>query len=134
MKRNGILAFVIYLIGTIFAGLLAIYAYIEAQKIPEGDDSSWVGLGAALLLIFAIIIGIPSAARLVAKILQMATGLKLFGILCMLGDAAVFGYFIVSIFTEATTPELILREWPTMLIVGVPNALAFISNARSITD
>jgi acetyl esterase/lipase len=37
MKKRGILAFIIYLLYTLGAGALAIYAYAEVQKIPADD-------------------------------------------------------------------------------------------------
>ena len=133
MKKRGILAFIIYLVGTIFAAFLAIYANVEAQKIPE-DGGGWAGLGAALLLIFAMVIGIPFAAELIVKILHMATGLKLFGIICILGDLAILAYLIVGLFASSPTPEVFLRELPAITIFALPSTLAFISNLRSVKD
>ena len=37
MKKRGILAFIIYLLYTLGAGALAVYAYAEVQKIPADD-------------------------------------------------------------------------------------------------
>lgn len=133
MKKRGILAFIIYLFFTLSSLALAIYSYVEIQKIPA-DDESMAALGGALLIIFAMVVGIPFGIELIVKILQLITGFKLFGIICMLGDVLIFLYFIGSMFTALPSISVFLAELPYMLIFGLPMILAFFSNLRSLAD
>ena len=134
MKRRGILAFIIYLLYTLGAGALAVYAYAEVQKIPADDPDSLAALGGALLIIFAMVVGIPFGIELIVKILHLITGLKLFGIICMLGDLLIFLYFVGSLFDAMPSVTIFLSELPYMLIMGLPVILAFFSNLRSVAD
>lgn len=133
MKKRGILAFIIYLFFTLSSLALAIYSYVEIQKIPA-DDDSMAALGGALLIIFAMGVGIPFGIELIVKILHLITGLKLFGIICMLGDVLIFLYFVGSMFTTLPSISVILAELPYMLVFGLPMILAFFSNLRSLAD
>lgn len=134
MKGRGILAFIIYLLYTLGASALGIYAYAEVQKIPADDPDSLAALGGALLIIFAMVVGIPFGIELIVKILHLITGFKLFGIICMLGDVLIFLYFVGSMFTTLPSISVILAELPYMLIFGLPMILAFFSNLRSLAD
>ena len=133
MKKRGILAFIIYLFFTLSSLALAIYSYVEIQKIPA-DDDSLAALGGALLIIFAMVVGIPFGIELIVKILHLITGFKLFGIICMLGDVLIFLYFVGSMFTALPSISVILAELPYMLVFGLPMILAFFSNLRSLAD
>jgi hypothetical protein len=133
MKKRGILAFIIYLFFTLSSLALAIYSYVEIQKIPA-DDDSMAALSGALLIIFAMGVGIPFGIELIVKILHLITGFKLFGIICMLGDVLIFLYLVGSIFTTLPSISVILAELPYMLVFGLPMILAFFSNLRSLAD
>ena len=135
MKKRGLLAFIIYLLGCLFAVGALVEAYIEAQNIPEPDVDNFGALGVGLLIIFAMIIGIPSAIRLVLKFVHMLSGWKLFGVLCIILDvlfalylAEVHNIFIKG-FEYWVSNSLILL--PGVLLLHAPS---IISNLRSIKE
>ena len=140
MKKRGILAFIIYLLGCVIAGLFLIMAYNIYVNMPEVDIENWDALGVVLALVSAAIIGIPSGSRVVLKFIQMVSGWKLFGYLCILIDVAVIIYCfdIQSIFTGGIDSWIQYLTSGSALIFVIPvivtNVFALISNIISVKD
>ena len=129
MRKRGIFAFVIYLLGTLFGGGLTLWAFLELERIESGTNDGWAAIGAAIIIAFGIMVGVPYLACLITKILQLATGLKLFGILCLILDVVVIGGLAYTFYTEGLGDDPIV-----MVVMMIPSALAFISNAIALKD
>ena len=134
MKKRGILAFIIYIFGCIIAAGVLIYAYIEAQKIPEPDVEGWGAWGVSLLVVLALIIGIPSGTSLILKFLHLVSHKKFFALLCIALDLVMVLYLagVHQIFLDG------LDEWIRVFTNFEPWYLlplfALISNTRSLAD
>ena len=134
MKKRGILAFIIYIFSCIIAAGVLIYAYIEAQKIPEPDVEGWGAWGVSLLVVLALIIGIPSGTSIILKFLHLVSHKKFFVLLCIALDLVAVLYLagVHRIFTYN------LVYWIEGLGVDILGALiplsALISNAGSLAD
>lgn len=140
MKKRGIVAFIVYLLGCLVAGVMMVWAYIEAQNIPENDVENWEGLGVAILILIGLIIGVPCAVRLVLKFIHMVSGWKLFGVACILADIVIilywmgahliFGYSINHWIDNMLCVSGIIQ----IVLCAVPNVFAMISNIASIKE
>ena len=135
MKKRGKLAFIIYIIGCLFAGVILIAAYVESQNIPEPDVENWGAFGVALLILLAMIIGIPSGIGFVLKSLHLATDIKFFGVLCILLDVVMLLYLagVHQIVTHDFAYWLESLSITNLIYVAIP-LLALISNARSLAE
>lgn len=137
MKKRGKLAFVIYTISCLLAAGLLVAAYIEAQNIPEPDVDNFGALGVGLLLILAMIIGVPSGASFVLKFLHLISNKKIFAILCIILDFAMILYLggahqIVIYGFEYWVKELSAMGL-SLLCLLIP-ASALVSNAISLGE
>ena len=93
MKRRFDFSLAIYTIGSAVALAIAIQAYIEQKNIPEPDPEGWGAFGVGILLVLATVIGIPYGTALILKCIQLASGLRLFGILCAMIDIVLILWF-----------------------------------------
>ena len=140
MKKRGIFAFIIYLLGCVIAGLCLLTAYYIYINMPEVDVENWNALMVVSVLLSAVLIGIPSGSRLVLKFIQIVSGRKLFGYLCILIDVAVIIYSldIQSIFRGGIDSWVQHLTSGSALIFGIPvivtNVFALISNIISVKD
>ena len=129
MRRKGILAFTIYLLATLAGGGLALEAYIEAKQLEVSPESGWATLGAVLVVILGISVAVPYLVCLVMKIIHMASGLKLFGVICLILDVAILAVLGYTLFIENTADGS-----AALFLLMVPSALALISNVVSLTE
>lgn len=137
MKKRGKLAFVIYTISCLLAAGLLLLAYIEVQNIPEPDVDNFGALGVGLLLILAMIIGVPSGASFVLKFLHIISNKKIFAILCIILDFAMILYLGGAHLIVIYGFEYWVKELSTMglslLCLLIP-ASALVSNAISLGE
>ena len=129
MRRNGILALIIYSLGVAAGGFLAIWAYAELQVIENSSEPGWEAVGAAIIIALGLFIALPSGVSLILKIIQLITGFKIFGVLCMILDVVVIASLVYNILTTTDNGNTLV-EAATI----IPTSLAFISNAFSLSD
>lgn len=129
MNRKGILAFIIYLLATLGGGGLALWSFIELKIIESSESGDWSAIGAAIILALGLIILVPYAVCLIAKIIQMASGAKFFGVLCIIFDVVIIGALAYTFFVENNGDNLIAQ-----ILALIPSTLALISNALSLKD
>ena len=129
MKRKGILAFVVYLLCSLAGGGLALMWFIEAKQLEASPESGWATLGAVLLVVLGIGIAIPYLLCLLAKIIHLASGIKLFGVICLILDIAILAVLGYAFFIEDAANELAVK-----LLLMVPSTIALFSNAVSLTE
>ena len=134
MKKRGILAFIIYIFGCIIAAGVLIYAYIEAQRIPEPDVEGWGAWGVSLLVVLALIIGIPSGTSLILKFLHLVSHKKFFALLCIALDLVMVLYLagIHQIFIYGF--DHWVGELGVYFLWAMVPLFALISNTRSLAD
>ena len=130
MIRSGILAFIIYLLGALGGSILALRAYIELNYIESSGDADSYAVAAAIITIFGLIIAIPYLVCLIAKIIHLASGLKFFGIICIILDVVIIGVLAhlfsidIDIGVDTTAAQIICM---------IPSSVALLSNAISLT-
>ena len=125
MKKNGIVALIIYILGVVAGISLAIWAYIDLQALENLPEPGWAAVGAAIIVALGVVVAITFAVPFILKVIQLLTGFKLFGILCVLADIAILVTFICSV---------VLDNGFTLLIFAIPSLLALISNLRSLSN
>ena len=129
MRKNGKPALVIYILLTLFGGIVAIIGYVSLKNIQKGGGGDWDEIGAALVAYFGVILFIIYAITLITKILHLKTGFKFFGINCILIDLAIAGCILYIGLVENGGNHLIIQ-----LMLPLPSLLAFISNLKSIKE
>ena len=134
MKKRGILAFIVYIFGCLWAARITILAYIESQSIIEPDVENWGAFGVAIMILLAMIIGIPSVIGFVLKLLHLASHKKLFAILCILLDLVMLLYLagIHQIFIYGF--DHWVGELGVYFLWALVPLFALISNTRSLAD
>ena len=130
MKRGGVFALITYILYTVLFGGLTLMFYSEVKQL---EDENLLGAFMLIFMVLVVLCEILAFGGLVAavlKLLHMATGWPVFGILCITIDVGMVGCVITSIVelgsnSSATFVFLI----PLLLSIG-----ALISNIRSLRN
>jgi hypothetical protein len=129
MKRGGF-ALISYILYTVLFGGLTLMFYYEMDKLKDEK------LFGAFALIFLVLIGlcvslaIGGLVAVVLKLLHMATGWPVFGILCITIDVGMVGCVITSIVELGSNSSATFVFFiPLLLSIG-----ALISNIRSLRN
>ena len=147
MRRFKSASLLIYTLGCILAVGCYVSAIIYDRNLESTDSIDKLPI--TLLVVMAIIIGVPNAIAFGSKLLQCLTGFGIFGIGCALVDVAVISYFAFGIikdfpyeiFTVTTFNEayfeylsvtVISVLW--MILPIVLSAIAMRSNIKSLRN
>ena len=128
------ISYIVYVFGCLWAARITILAYIESQSITEPDVENWGAFGVAIMILLAMIIGIPSVIGFVLKLLHLASHKKLFAILCILLDLVMLLYLagIHQIFIYGF--DHWVGELGVYFLWALVPLFALISNTRSLAD
>ena len=147
MRRFKSVSLLIYTSGCILAVGCYVCAKIYDKNLESTDSIDRFPI--TLLIVMAVIFGIPNAVALGMKFLQCFTGFRVLGLGCALVDVAVITYFAwgllkdfpYEIFTQATFNEayfeylsvtVISVLW--MIVPIVISAIAMRSNIKSLRN
>ena len=147
MRRFKSASLLIYTLGCILAVGCYVGAIIYERNLKSTDSIDSVPI--TLLVVMAIIIGVPNAIAFGSKLLQCLTGFGIFGIGCALVDVAVIAYFAWGLITDfpyeiftVTTFNQAYFEYLTiygisLLVMIVPivvSIIALCSNIKSLRN
>ena len=129
MKRGGF-ALITYILYTVLFGGLTLMFYYEMDKIKDEKLFGALALVILVLIGLCVSLAIGGLVAVVLKLLHMATGWPVFGILCITIDVGTVGCVITSIVELGSNSSATFVFFiPLLLSIG-----ALISNIRSLRN
>lgn len=126
MRRGGVFALIFYILYTLFFGGIAVFLAIALKN--DNGSAGIGGIGVALGIMIIASLAVGGLLAIILKLVHMATGWFVLGILCVLIDIRTVYTLAVSIISvgaiNGVTLVLIL---PLALAIG-----ALVSNIRSL--
>lgn len=133
-KRGGFIAYLIYILVLVLA-IVSFFGSMS-QNQPAEDLSTSEQLSQAFLVVLSvylfIFLGIPAGVLFILKTLNLITGWKLFGVLCLLIDIAVAGLLLITLVSSLSTGGVSLSSVLSYIgIIAIP-VVAFLSELKGL--
>ena len=128
MKRGGVFALITYIIYTLFFGGIAVWLAIALKN--DNGSAGIGGIGVALGIMIIASLAVGGLFAIILKLVHMATGWFVLGLLCVLIDIrAVYTLAVSIIGVGAINGVTLVLILPLALAVG-----ALVSNIKSLQN
>ncbi len=131
-KRLGFFPLAIYGLLFLISAIPTVFFYVKFGSLNADELGDLIGfflILAVLVITLGMGVAIITLILTVCKILHIATGLMLFGILCVIGDVIILFYLLSEIFY---TLSLGLAPGGLITLLCVLFVLSFIFNLASL--
>lgn len=126
MRKGGVFALIVYILYTLFFGGIAVFCAIALKN--DNGSAGIGGIGVALGIMIIASLAVGGLFAIILKLVYMATGWFVLGLLCVLIDIrAVYTLAVSIIGVGAINGVTLVLILPLALAVG-----ALVSNIRSL--
>jgi len=128
MRRGGGFALITYILYTLFFGGIAVFTAIALKN--DNGSAGIGGIGVALGIMIIASLAVGGLFAIILKLIHMATGWFIFGILCAIIDIrAVYTLALSIIDVGAINGVTLVLVVPLVFAVG-----ALVSNVKSLRN